>query len=66
MGILDGKIAIITGTARGIGQATAERFAREGTKVMVSDILDEAGQAVVDGIITSGGTAFYQHCDVTV
>jgi NAD(P)-dependent dehydrogenase (short-subunit alcohol dehydrogenase family) len=65
MGALDGKIAIITGAAQGIGQATAERFAREGALVSLSDLKDDAGQAVTNRITASGGKALYTHCDVS-
>lgn len=65
MGALDGKIAIITGAAQGIGKATAERFAREGAHVSLSDLKDEAGQAAADHIAASGGKALYTHCDVS-
>ena len=60
MGKLQDKIAIITGAASGIGQACAELFAREGAKVVVADIQDEAGELVAKEI---GGR--YLHVDVT-
>ena len=44
MGKLQGKIAVITGAASGIGEGCAELFAREGATVVVADIQDEAGQ----------------------
>ena len=52
MGLLDGKAAIVTGSARGIGRATAEMFVREGAKVLINDLdADVAEQAAseIDG-----------------
>ena len=62
VGRLDGKIAFITGGARGMGEAEARLFAAEGASVVVADVLDEAGRDVVSGI---GGSARYVHLDVT-
>ena len=45
-GILDGKIAVITGAGSGIGRATAKIFAREGAKLLISDIVADAGMEV--------------------
>jgi NAD(P)-dependent dehydrogenase (short-subunit alcohol dehydrogenase family) len=64
MGVLDGKVAIVTGSAQGIGQAVVERFAREGALVAAADINDERGRAVVDAVCSAGGRATYFHCDV--
>ena len=64
MGI-EGLRFVITGSATGIGAATARVAASKGAKVMVSDLSDEQGQAVADEINASGGTAAYTHCDVT-
>ncbi|MDE0217464.1 MAG: SDR family NAD(P)-dependent oxidoreductase, partial [bacterium] len=64
MGI-EGLRFVITGSATGIGAATARVAAGKGAKVMVCDLNDEQGQAVADEINASGGTAAYQHCDVT-
>jgi NAD(P)-dependent dehydrogenase (short-subunit alcohol dehydrogenase family) len=66
MGAFDGKIAIITGTAQGIGKATLERFAREGAKVVAADIKDPQGQAAVSAVCAAGGDAIYVHCDVAI
>ncbi|MCY4192806.1 MAG: SDR family NAD(P)-dependent oxidoreductase, partial [bacterium] len=64
MGI-EGLRFVITGSATGIGAATARLAAEKGARVMVSDLNDEQGQAVTDEINASGGSAAYQHCDVT-
>ncbi|MFT4530329.1 MAG: NAD(P)-dependent dehydrogenase (short-subunit alcohol dehydrogenase family) [Thalassolituus oleivorans] len=58
---VDGKVAIITGSALGIGGATALLLAKEGAKVAITDINDEAGLSLRDEIITAGGVAQYWH-----
>jgi len=66
MGIVDGRRAIVTGAASGIGRATALLLAREGAAVVAAD-LDEAGVAeVVAAIEAEGGRAAAVRCDVTV
>jgi 3alpha(or 20beta)-hydroxysteroid dehydrogenase len=62
MGRLDGKVAIITGAARGTGEATARLFAREGARVVLGVILDDPGEQVAQSI---GEAARYAHLDVT-
>jgi NAD(P)-dependent dehydrogenase (short-subunit alcohol dehydrogenase family) len=64
-GRLDGKIALITGGASGIGRACAERFAEEGADVALSDIHDEKGQETVAAVEALGQKAIYCHCDTT-
>ncbi|MGQ3355818.1 MAG: SDR family NAD(P)-dependent oxidoreductase [Phreatobacter sp.] len=58
MGALDGKVAIVTGAARGIGKAIAERFVKEGASVVLSDIADEAGRATAAELAEIGKAAF--------
>src|SRR5690606_8372117 len=62
MGRLDGKVAIITGAARGQGAAEARLFAAEGAQVLLTDVLDDEGEAVAAEI---GAAAAYTHLDVT-
>jgi 3alpha(or 20beta)-hydroxysteroid dehydrogenase len=62
MGRLDGKVAIITGAARGQGAAEARLFAAEGARVVLADVLDDEGKAVAGEI---GDAAAYAHLDVT-
>jgi NAD(P)-dependent dehydrogenase (short-subunit alcohol dehydrogenase family) len=65
MGQIEGKIAIVTGGASGIGAACAETLARAGAQVVVSDIDDAGGAALVDRIKRGGGKAIYRFHDVT-
>ena len=62
---LEGKNALITGAAVGIGKAIAQEFAREGANVAVIDIQDEKGKAVVEEIAQLGVKSLYLHCNVT-
>jgi len=65
MGRVEGKVAIVTGGASGLGKASCLMLAREGAKVAVADINDEAGRKVASEIEGSGGTAQYWHVDVS-
>jgi NAD(P)-dependent dehydrogenase (short-subunit alcohol dehydrogenase family) len=62
---LVGKKAIITGGASGIGRAAALLFAGAGAAVVIGDINDQGGEAVVKKIHAGGGEGIYVHCDVT-
>ncbi len=62
---LEGKVALISGGARGQGAAEAKLFAGEGAKVVFGDILDDLGQQVEAEIHEAGGEALYIHLDVT-
>jgi NAD(P)-dependent dehydrogenase (short-subunit alcohol dehydrogenase family) len=64
-GLLDGKIALITGAASGIGKAHAEVFARAGARVVAADVQDAQGRAVVEAIAAAGGQARFVALDVT-
>ncbi len=62
MARLDGKVALVTGAARGTGEATARRFAAEGAQVVLADLRDDQGEAVAKEL---GDAARYVHLDVT-
>jgi NAD(P)-dependent dehydrogenase (short-subunit alcohol dehydrogenase family) len=62
--LLEGKVAVVTGGASGLGAATARLFAENGAAVLAADVNDEAGAAVVDSIGAIGGRARFVHADV--
>lgn len=62
---LEGKVALVTGAGSGIGKLTAKLFASEGAKVVISDVVDDAGQATVEEIRADGGEAAFVHADVS-
>src|SRR5271169_2463024 len=66
MGQVEGKVAIVTGGASGIGAACAATLAREGAKVVITDIDDAGAQAVVGKIVAAGGEAICLHQDVSI
>lgn len=65
MGRLDGKVALITGAASGMGKVAGAAFAREGARVVLADVADEIGQATAEEIAGTGGEAVYVHADVS-
>ena len=62
---LANKVALITGAGSGIGRETALLFSREGARVVVVDVKDEAGEGVVEELKSAGGEAIYVHADVS-
>jgi cyclopentanol dehydrogenase len=66
MGRLNGKVALITGAAGGLGAEMVRVFAREGASVVFGDIADEAGEALAQEVRVAGGDARYRRLDVTV
>lgn len=65
MNRLDGKVALISGGARGIGAQTAKRMAEAGASVVVGDVLEAAGNETVKEIVEAGGAARFAALDVT-
>lgn len=61
----ENKVVIVTGASSGIGLATAKAFAREGAKVVISDINEQAGQETVKSIENESGEATFIKCDVS-
>ena len=61
----EGKVAIVTGAATGIGRAVATRFAREGASVLVADVDDAGGEATAEMARSAGGVAQFLHTDVS-
>jgi NAD(P)-dependent dehydrogenase (short-subunit alcohol dehydrogenase family) len=61
----DGKVVLVTGGASGIGLATAQRFAQDGARVVISDVSVQAGEAAANAIRQLGGGATFVRCDVS-
>src|SRR5437870_8805159 len=62
---LEGKVALITGGASGMGMVASKLFAREGARVVLTDVADEAGAGVPAELVAAGGAAAYVHADVS-
>jgi NAD(P)-dependent dehydrogenase (short-subunit alcohol dehydrogenase family) len=62
---LKGRVALVTGAARGIGAATARQLAVDGAAVVLTDVIDDEGEALAAAITASGGTASYVRLDVS-
>jgi NAD(P)-dependent dehydrogenase (short-subunit alcohol dehydrogenase family) len=62
---LEGKVALITGGASGMGKIASTLFASEGARVVLTDVQDEAGEATAKEIRDAGGEAHYVHADVS-
>jgi NAD(P)-dependent dehydrogenase (short-subunit alcohol dehydrogenase family) len=65
VGRLDGKVALITGAASGMGKVAASLFAAEGARVVAADVTDEPGHVTVEQIREKGGEALFVHADVS-
>ena len=64
-GILDGKVALITGAGSGIGQATSRIFACEGAKLVLAGVVEEGGNRTLKMVQDLGTEAIFVRCDVS-
>jgi NAD(P)-dependent dehydrogenase (short-subunit alcohol dehydrogenase family) len=62
--VLEDKVCVVTGSGGGIGRATAIEMARQGARVVVTDVNDDGGRETADLVRQAGGEAEYIHCDV--
>ena len=65
VGQLDGRVAVVTGGANGIGRACCERFAEEGADIVIADVLDEAAMDTIGAVEKRGRRATYMHTDAS-
>jgi NAD(P)-dependent dehydrogenase (short-subunit alcohol dehydrogenase family) len=65
MGRVEGKVALVTGAASGIGRGCAQTLAREGAIVVITDVQDDKGEALAKEIKSAGGQAMFLHHDTT-
>lgn len=63
--VLEGKVAIVTGAAMGMGEATAKLFAEAKAKVVIADFNEEKGRAVTEAINAAGGEAAFVKVDIS-
>ncbi len=63
---LDGMVAIITGSAGGVGRASAVEFARRGARICVADLDENGGRETAERVVSDGGKAFFQPTDVSL
>ena len=65
MGLLDGRVALVTGGASGIGRSVALRFAEEGADVVLADLQDDEGEEALAEVESRGAGAAFVRCDVS-
>ncbi|MFA6207077.1 MAG: SDR family NAD(P)-dependent oxidoreductase, partial [Methylocystis sp.] len=66
MGRFDGKVALVTGAARGLGRVTALAFAREGARVSLADVDEAGGRETLDMIRAAGGEGLFTRADMRI